>query len=449
MSPKRTTEEFIRLSAEKHLGKTYDYSQTKYVDSTVKVSIICPEHGEFQQLPSHHLTGKGCPKCGFIQRDLKRIQPFDKIVEKANALHNNKYDYSKANYKTTHQHITIICPEHGEFQQTPAHHLQGQACPNCGKIKAQDSRRKTQEDFLYEAQEAHKNGDVQYDYSKTIYKTISEKVIIICPKHGEFLQVPADHLQGSGCWECSVEKRAQMQRSNTHEFIERAKKIHGEKYDYSKVEYINSQTKVHIICPKHGSFEQIPNSHLAGNGCNTCGNETIALGKLSNTAEFIEKAKKVHGINHYDYTLTDYVNNSSKVIITCPKHGDFNQTPQNHLAGSGCGKCKVSVSNKEKRWLKHVAHGKDNFVVHYKVDKYMCDGYDPNTNTVYEFNGCFWHGCAKCFAAEDTNPVTGYTYEEHRSKTVKKQAYLVEKGFQYVEMWECDYNKQVREKLIK
>ena len=449
MSPKRTTEEFIRLSIQKHPNKKYDYSLTNYVDSTVKVTIICPDHGEFTQLPSQHLAGKGCAVCGCIQRDLKRTLPFEKVIEKANKIHNNKYDYSKANYKNVHQHITIICPEHGEFQQTPAHHLQGQNCPKCGKLKAQDSRRKTQEDFIIEAQEVHKNADVKYDYTKVIYKSTHEKVIIICSKHGEFTQAPAQHLQGHGCWDCGVEKRTLVQRSNTDEFIEKAKKIHGELYDYSKVEYITRDTKVVIICPKHGSFKQVPYSHLQGNGCNTCGNEIIALKKLSNTAEFIEKSRKVHGISTYNYSQTNYVNNTSNVIITCPKHGNFKQTPQNHLAGSGCGKCKVSISNKEKRWIKHVSNGIDGFVVHHKVDNYMCDGYDPNTNTIYEFNGCFWHGCKKCFAPEDTNPVTGYAYEDHFSKTEKKKNYLIEKGFTYAEIWECDYNEQVRNKLIK
>lgn len=448
MSPKRTTAEFIRLSAEKHPGK-YDYSKVNYVDSTTKVIIICPIHGEFSQKPPEHLSGRGCPPCGFIQRDAKRRKPVEQFVNDANAVHNNAYDYSKVDYKNLHQHVTIICPIHGEFQQTPAHHLGGQGCKPCGIQKANDSRRMTQEDFLYQAAEAHKDGDVQYDYSKTIYHSTHEKVVIICPKHGEFMQEPASHLAGKGCFACGAEKSADAQRSNTAEFIEKARAVHGDTYDYSKVVYFNYSTKVVITCPKHGDFEQIPKSHLVGNGCNECGNEIISLKKLSNTDEFVSKARIVHGAATYGYTLTVYVNNSSNVIITCPKHGEFKQTPQNHLAGSGCGKCKVSVSNKEKRWLKHVANGDKDFVHHYKVDRYMCDGYDPKTNTIYEFNGCFWHGCAKCFASGDTNPVTGYTYEEHRSKTEKKRAYLTEKGFHYVEMWECDYNQQVRAKTIK
>lgn len=445
MTRKRTTEEFVALAIAKH-GNKYDYSKSEYVDSGTYVTIMCHEHGEFKQKPPEHLSGKGCYPCGIKQRDAKRFRSADEIISQANDIHQKKYDYSKMIYTGIHNKITIICPIHGEFEQTPAHHLSGQGCKPCGKAKATESRTMTQEDFLFRSNELHQN---KYDYTKTIYKTTHEKVIIICPKHGDFQQTPAVHLQGHGCWSCATEVRADLQRSNADEFVKKAKDIHGDKYEYSQVLYINNHTKVIIGCPKHGVFEQMPACHLKGYGCNDCGNETISLKKLSNTQEFIDKARKVHGINAYTYVDTVYVNNSSKVIITCPKHGDFKQTPQNHLAGSGCSKCKVSVSNKEKRWLKFVAGDNKEFVHHYKVDKYICDGYDPKTNTIYEFNGCFWHGCSKCFTSSETNPVTGYTYEEHREKTERKRTYLIEKGFTVIEIWECDFNQQVRAKLIK
>ena len=125
-----------------------------------------------------------------------------------------------------------------------------------------------------------------------------------------------------------------MKYLTTEQFIEKAKQIHGNKYDYSKVEYVNNHTKVCIICPEHGEFWQTPNSHLNGNGCSSC----KGLKKLT-TKEFIERAKQVHG-NKYDYSKTIYVNKRTKVCIICPIHGEFYQTPHNHVyQKQGCPEC--------------------------------------------------------------------------------------------------------------
>ena len=125
-----------------------------------------------------------------------------------------------------------------------------------------------------------------------------------------------------------------MKYLTTEQFIKKAKQIHGDKYDYSKVEYINNHTKVCIICPEHGEFWQTPNSHLNGNGCSSC----KGLKKLT-TKEFIERAKQVHG-NKYDYSKTIYVNKRTKVCIICPEHGEFWQTPHNHVyQKQGCPEC--------------------------------------------------------------------------------------------------------------
>ena len=123
-------------------------------------------------------------------------------------------------------------------------------------------------------------------------------------------------------------------RLTTEEFVERAKKIHGDKYDYSKVEYINNSTEVCIICSKHGEFWQKPEKHLRGHGCAKC----CKTGIKSNTNDFIEKAKIVHG-DKYDYSKVEYVNNHTKVCIICPIHGEFWQTPNSHLNGNGCFDC--------------------------------------------------------------------------------------------------------------
>jgi len=127
--------------------------------------------------------------------------------------------------------------------------------------------KKTNKQFIEEANIRH---GFKYDYSKTQYINKREKVCIICPIHGEFWQEASSHLKGCGCPKCGKKSSQKRQSLNTEQFIERAKKVHGDKYDYSKTEYINSSTKVCIICPIHGEFWQRPKDHTKGIGCPVC-----------------------------------------------------------------------------------------------------------------------------------------------------------------------------------
>lgn len=182
----------------------------------------------------------------------------EEFIERARNVHGDKYDYSKVDYKGNNIKVCIICPVHGEFWQTPHNHINGSECPKCvGKY------RYTTEEWIEEAKKVH--GD-KYDYSNVIYKGAFEKVCIICKEHGEFWQKASNHLNGDGCKKCYNTKK----RMGLELFISLSKNIHGDKYDYSKVEYVNSRTKVCIICPKHGEFWQTPHSHLNGRGCPVC-----------------------------------------------------------------------------------------------------------------------------------------------------------------------------------
>ena len=325
------TEQFIEKARKVH-GDKYDYSKVNYVNSSTKVTIICPIHGEFEQTPNKHLLGQGCPKCaGGIKLTTKNF------IEKARKVHGDKYDYSKVNYVNNRTKVIIICPEHGEFEQTPASHLTGSGCPMCvGGIKF------SKEQFIEKAREVH--GD-KYNYSKVNYINANTKVIIICPEHGEFEQTPGSHLYGQGCPKC-----ANNIKLTTEQFIEKAKEVHGDKYDYSKVNYLNSYTKVTIICPEHGEFEQTPANHLVGKGCPKCKIEKLKNNHKYNLIDFIEKARKVHG-DKYDYSKVNYVNNQTKVTIICPIHGEFEQTPINHLLGCNCPMCVGGIKFSKEQFI--------------------------------------------------------------------------------------------------
>lgn len=186
------------------------------------------------------------------------------------------------------------------------------------------ARRKTTEEFIKEAKEVH--GD-RYDYSLVDYKGDRKKVVIKCSIHGEFEKSPSNLLRGSGCGKCAGYNR------NNDDIIRDFKNIHGDRYDYSLVEYIKSYLKVSIICKEHGVFKQGPSSHLLGKGCPICAGNVNYGGK-----EFIEKSKAIHG-DKYDYSTVNYVKNRYNVDITCKKHGVFSMKPYNHLSGRGCYKC--------------------------------------------------------------------------------------------------------------
>lgn len=217
----------------------------------------------------------------------------DLFIEKAIVKHGNKYDYSKVDYKDAHTKVEIICPKHGSFWQEPCYHLWGSGCRACGYEKVKVLNSMTQEEFIKKSLEIHKG---LYDYSEVIYKSAKEKVKIKCNRCGKyFYQAPHNHLRGQGCYKCEKKRVALSQRKTTADFIKRAKEVHGNTYDYSKVIYTTTEDKVEIICPKHGSFWQSAGKHLQGNGCPKCcrsiGETKIARFLERNNIKYISQYK--------------------------------------------------------------------------------------------------------------------------------------------------------------
>jgi Zn finger protein HypA/HybF involved in hydrogenase expression len=188
-----TIPQFIDRATKAH-GDKYDYSEVVYTTRKTAVKIICRKHGEFHQEPGNHLRGQGCPKCNIE----KLTHTVDVFIKKANALHKNKYDYTHAEYVNTHTKVKIICPEHGEFWQTPAHHLQGKGCPGCAGNKLLSF-----DEFVAKANSVHQN---KYTYCSTDYVSTKYKTSIYCKTHGLFTQIGSDHLSGKGCPACGSNK---------------------------------------------------------------------------------------------------------------------------------------------------------------------------------------------------------------------------------------------------
>lgn len=195
----------------------------------------------------------------------------DAFINKAIKIHGDKYDYSLVDYKGCRVKIKIICKQHGEFLQAPSDHLQHKGCGKCC-----DNNRLTREDFIKKANIVHNN---KYDYQLVNYLNNKIKIKIICSKHGEFLQSAGSHLRGVGCAKCAAEINDNKKRKSTEKFIMDAKKIHGDLYDYSLVNYKQAFERITIICKIHGEFRQIPRDHLNGSGCKHCKNELNKVGK--------------------------------------------------------------------------------------------------------------------------------------------------------------------------
>lgn len=272
--------EFVNKVKSIH-GDKYDYSKVEYINNNTKILIVCFIHGDFEQLPSNHLAGKGCSLCGDNATKLALSSDTEEFINKAKKIHKDKYDYSGVNYKSNSIKVKIVCHTHGEFYQSPAGHLSNKGCPKCSI----DKKTKTNQTFIKESNIVHKN---KYIYSRVDYKHSKTKVIITCPKHGDFHQEPRTHLSGKGCPKCSHNYKLTKET-----FIEKAKLIHGDRYTYEFVYYVDWQTKVEITCNIHGPFFQKPNSHLSGHGCHRCtesnGEKLIAGILEKNNINFIRE----------------------------------------------------------------------------------------------------------------------------------------------------------------
>lgn len=260
---KKTTKDFI-LAAKLIHGEKYDYSQVNYITNNISVKIICPIHGEFNKAPTKHINAKqGCPKCGLNIGVKKQTKSKTEFINEANKKHNNNYDYSLVNYINAKTKVQILCPVHGIFEQTPDGHLSGRGCRYCGGTSLMDTNL-----FIYKAKLVHNN---KYDYSYVDYINNRTPVKIICPIHGEFKQLPNNHLsKKQGCYDCL------NKIYNSKTFSDICSIIHNNKYDYSLVNYTKNTDNVTIICPIHGEFKQRCDSHRSGIGCSKCSNNGIS-----------------------------------------------------------------------------------------------------------------------------------------------------------------------------
>lgn len=222
---------FIEKAKLKH-ENLYDYSKVIYIDSHTRVKITCIIHGIFEQSPTCHLQGQGCPTCGKLSSNTTRSLGLKKFLDQAIVIHSEKYDYSNVHYKNNYTKIVIICRVHGEYNQTPQNHLLGKGCPKCAIQSIKNKLSKNTLEFIKQASVIHNN---KYDYSEVIYSNSFDKIVIICKKHGMFLQQPVKHLCGQGCPKCNhIVSKAEIEwldsLSIPEEFRHKTIKIGGKNF---------------------------------------------------------------------------------------------------------------------------------------------------------------------------------------------------------------------------
>lgn len=227
----------------------------------------------------------------------------------------------------------------------------------------------------------------KYEYDFSNFKNTHSKIGVKCPIHGWSNQILKNLFKGHECNKCGDIKGASKNRKKYYleEILKKFKGVHGDKYDYSKFNYIDNRTNSIIICPIHGEFTQSPFTHIKGHGCPKC-----SKNKKFTKDEFIESSNKKHTM-HYNYDLADYKNMHKKVKIICPIHGEFYQMPQDHIKGQGCPKCNQSKG--EKMIEQFLIKNKINYISQKKFDNCKnknhlpFDFYLPDYNTCIEFNG--------------------------------------------------------------
>jgi hypothetical protein len=345
-SPKEKTQAFV-IKGQKLHGNKYDYSRVRYKSSDDPVEVICRKHGSFFPIPYNHLGARktGCRKCAGEKHGKCKRESFGEIfISRAQALHGQKYNYSKARYFKVDESVLIICSQHGEFQITPHEHLGGAGCQKCGIANRNKKRsEKTATTFIARSRKIH--GRI-YDYKKTVYRDSREHVLVGCKKsgHGLFSITPNNHLNGWGCPKCKAQKAGNAHRYTKTEFVRLARKVHGVKYTYPE-KYIDGRISMQIRCLKHGMFKQAPNSHLTGRGCPICGRERTSKALFDTHEDFIRKARSAHG-DKYSYP-EKYERVSRLLTIVCKKHGSFKQKPDSHTAGHGCERCSESWGERQ------------------------------------------------------------------------------------------------------
>lgn len=366
------------------------------------------------------------------------------FVSRARIIHGDKYDYSKVEYKKWDIKVCIVCKKCGhEFWQRPNDHLNGKGCPFCaGVVKV------TFDEFIRRSIEKH---GTKYDYSRVVFKNIKDIVTIGCPEHGWFEQKVEAHMNGQGCIMCGYKSLSEKRKTSNEEFVSRVKERWGDFFDLSRVNYVDSHTRVCVGCKKHGFVYVLPNSLLNGvYPCRECWMEVIGKSGKITEEEFLVRANKVHG-GKYSYPNLHFDTIKDKIEIICNKHGLFTQEVSSHLRGVGCPKC--SSSKGEIAVEEFLKSNNIKYISQYKIkndnnicnnNRFWVDFFLPKENLIIEYNGMQHYKEMGVFGGKEK-------LEKTRDRDMSLRVYCKEHGIKLVEIpyTEFDNIEEILSKELK
>jgi len=313
----------------------------------------------------------------------RKLTPAQRI-EQFRGVHGDQYDYVPDTIKSAHVKMTVICPDHGEFQQTVANHMKGQKCPGCvGRLRVTNEMI----DERLEGRGITRLGDIE-----------NTKVPILWRCEGcshEWMANFNNVQTGHGCPACAAVAVTESRRFSGAQWLERFLEAHGDRYDYGDISVENRRGKVKITCSEHGEFQQAVEEHAAGSGCPECAISRNADSRRHTPEQWLEKFREVHG-DRYEYDLSGLSGNRSKITIKCPEHGEFEQTAFDHHQGCGCSACKCNRSSAQEDALADLVAElihPDEIV---RNDRGVLGGkeldiYIPSRGIAIEYCGVYWH----------------------------------------------------------
>jgi hypothetical protein len=366
---------------------------------------------------------------------------FEEFVERANQTHKNKFSYDKTTFVNMSTNTEITCVSHGVFSQKPYKHLQGQGCAKCG------GKNLSYNEIIQLAKEKHNNKYI-YHHIDITKITQKEKINIICPEHGNFNQTIRLHLLGSGCQKCN--SSCKMTKD---EFLSKFfNKYPESKFDFTNSVYVNSTTKINVVCNCNHTFDIRPRELLNGNGCSVCRSITLSKRLTKPQNLLIDEINAIHG-DKIDTSNVEYVATNTKCLFKCNIHNiEYLQRPHNLLQGkNGCFKCRKTkhYSKHQIQWLEFLQISQNTSISHalnggeYKIPNtsFKADGYCSKTNTIYEYYGDYWHGNPKKYLLHEVNPSTKLTFGELYRRTKEREQQICQLGFNLVVIWESDWIK--------
>lgn len=257
-----TLEAAIAKAREIH-GDKYDYSESEYANNTTKTCIICPIHGKFHQTFRDHLRGHGCPKCGRIKAAKNTMNEEEEILNRIKEIHKEKLSFDKFVYSGLHNNSTVTCRIHGDFDIPPIRLLHGNGCKKCANEELSRIKTLTTEEFIRRANIAH---DGKYGYEKVVYVNSKTPICITCHSHGDFWQIPNNHLMGCGCPRCNQSKLEEIVRTflikNDMKFISQGKFDWLINEKHMKLDFYLPDYNVAIEC--QGGQHFFPVEHFGG-----------------------------------------------------------------------------------------------------------------------------------------------------------------------------------------